>query len=56
MRGTWEGPSTAPRGADQGAPIDPRLKRKFIQTTLISAGLWVIVAGIIWSGVIDYRD
>ncbi len=56
MRGTWEDPNSGPKGADQGAPIDPRLKKKFIQTSLISLGIWAVVCLVIISGVIDYRD
>ena len=30
-------------GGDPGAPVDPKLKKKFITTTLISAGLFAIL-------------
>lgn len=30
-------------GGDPGAPVDPKLKKKFITTTIISTVLWVIL-------------
>ena len=30
-------------GGDPGAPVDPKLKRKFITTTWVSAILWVLL-------------
>ena len=30
-------------GGDPGAPVDPKLKKKFITTTIISTILWVIL-------------
>jgi predicted secreted protein len=39
-------------GGDPGAPVDPKLKRKFITTTWVSAIVFVIVWAVIWSGVI----
>ena len=32
-----------PEGADPGAPVDPKLKRKFITTTWVSAIFFAIV-------------
>ena len=34
-------------GGDPGAPVDPKLKRKFLTTTWVSAVLFVIVWGVI---------
>ncbi len=56
VRGSWEEPNSAPNGADRGAPVNPQLKRKFIQTCWISALIWAVAALVITSGVIDYRD
>lgn len=30
-------------GGDPGAPVDPKLKKKFVTTTIISTVLWVIL-------------
>ncbi|HVK41165.1 MAG TPA: DUF1467 family protein [Phenylobacterium sp.] len=30
-------------GGDPGAPVDPKLKRKFLTTTIIASVLWVIL-------------
>ncbi len=38
-----------------GAPKDPKIKQKFILTTLISAVLWLAVFAMIHFGVIDFR-
>ena len=39
-------------GTQAGAPVDPQLKKRFKIVTGVSAILWVIIAGIIMSGVI----
>lgn len=39
-------------GSEPGAPARPDLRRKVALTTAISAGLWVVVAVVIVSGVI----
>jgi predicted secreted protein len=33
-----------PGGGDPGSPVDPKLKRKFITTTWVSAIVWVVLA------------
>ena len=43
-------------GAQWGAPAQPNLKRKFITTTWIAAIVWLVVVGIIFSGVITLPD
>jgi len=43
------------RGSEPGAPVKPELKRKFILTTLVATILWVIVCGVIITGLVDYR-
>jgi len=30
-------------GGDPGAPVDPKLKKKFITTTIVTTVLWVIL-------------
>jgi predicted secreted protein len=38
-----------------GAPINPRIKQKFLITGVIAAVLWIIVFFLIHYGVIDFR-
>lgn len=33
-----------PGGGEPGSPVDPKLKRKFITTTWVSAVVWVVLA------------
>lgn len=39
-------------GGDPGAPVDPKLKKKFFTTTWISAIVWVGVWAIIYFGLV----
>lgn len=39
-------------GGDPAAPVDPKLKQKFLITTGISTVAFLIVWAIIWSGII----
>ena len=39
-------------GGDPGAPVDPKLKKKFLTTTWVSAIIFVIVFAVIQLGVI----
>ncbi len=39
-----------------GAPVHPRLRKKFLVTTGISFLLWALVCGVIVSGVFDFRE
>lgn len=41
-------------GSEPGAPVNPRLKRKFLQTTLWSFGLWIIIAAVIHFQIITW--
>lgn len=43
-------------GTHAGAPADLRLKRKVIQTTLISAVIWGVIAWIILGGIVTRAD
>ena len=43
-------------GTHASAPADPQLRRKVRITTLWAIGLWVVIAGVIFSGVITVRD
>lgn len=38
-----------------GAPINPRMKQKFLITGVVAAVLWVIVFLMVHYGVIDFR-
>lgn len=55
VRGRWESEADGVPGAEPGAPADPGLKRKAILTTAIAAGLTIIAALVISSGVITFR-
>ena len=39
-------------GGDPGAPVDPKLKRKFITTTLISAAVFAVIWLIVKFGLV----
>lgn len=43
-------------GTHSSAPAHPQVKRKAKITTYWAAGLWIIIAGTILSGVISVRD
>lgn len=42
-------------GSEPGAPHKLDIKRKFVQTTIITSGLWVIACGVILSGVVSWE-
>lgn len=56
VTGRWEADDDGVRGAEPGAPVTPRLKKKLLVTTLIAFGFWLILAAVISSGVINFRD
>jgi predicted secreted protein len=39
-------------GGDPGAPVDPKLKQKFLLTTAISAVIFGIIWLVIWTGLV----
>ncbi len=43
-------------GTQAGAPHEHQLRKKAIITTIISAVLWCVIAGVIMSGMITVRD
>jgi len=43
-------------GTHVSAPSDPQLRRKIKTTTICAVILWIIIAGIIFSGWITVRD
>ena len=40
----------------KGAPANPRIRKKFLITTLLSCGLWLIIYGLIESDVISFNE
>ncbi len=56
VRGRWESEADGVAGAEPGAPADPGLKRKALLTTAIAAGLTVIVALVVASGVVNFKE
>ena len=43
-------------GTPAGAPVGTPWKRKLTQTTLISAALWAVIAGVILGGFVSRAD
>jgi predicted secreted protein len=43
-------------GGDPGAPVDPKLKKKFLTTTLVSVVLFAILWTVIKLGVVTLPD
>ena len=43
-------------GTQAGAPANLNLKRKLRIVTMVSFVLWVVIAGVIYSGAISVRD
>ena len=43
-------------GADWGAPEVPNLKRKFITTTWVSALVWAVIMGVLYTGVLTLPE
>ncbi len=43
-------------GTPASAPVDPKLKKKFIWVTVAAFAIWVPVCGVIISGVITVED
>ena len=42
------------RGSEPGAPVDSQMKRKIQLTTIIATILWLIISGVIWSGLLNW--
>jgi predicted secreted protein len=43
-------------GTPASAPADETVRRRAMTATWIAAALWVVIAGVIWSGAITVRD
>ncbi len=39
-----------------GAPVEPRIGRKFLVTTAIAAGLWLVIFMLIQIEIINFRE
>jgi len=42
------------RGSEPGAPVESNIKAKFKLTTIVATVIWVVVCGIIWSGLVSW--
>ncbi|MBX3482210.1 DUF1467 family protein [Phenylobacterium sp.] len=40
-------------GGDPGAPVDPKLKRKFFTTTWVAAVVWLVLFGVVKLGLVQ---
>ena len=56
VQSIWEDPGKDVPGVERGAPRDPQLKAKFLRTSWISALIWLPVALIVASGLINFRQ
>lgn len=56
VKSRWESEDDGVKGADPGAPTDPRIKEKMWLATKVTLVLWAITIAIILSGVFDFRD
>lgn len=43
-------------GHEPGAPIRANLMRKFLWTTLIAAGIWLVIYGVVESDLLSFRE
>ncbi|WP_425407943.1 DUF1467 family protein [Hyphococcus sp.] len=56
VEGRWERPDDGVKGADPGAPAEPKIKKKMWLATKVSGVLWLVTVAIILSGVFNFRD
>lgn len=56
VQSRWESPDDGVSGAEPGAPVAPDLKRKMLITSAIAFGVWLVIVGVIVSGVINFRQ
>lgn len=56
VKGRWEAEDDGVEGADPGAPVEPKLKKKAWLATKISLALWLVTVAVILSGVFNFRD
>lgn len=41
---------------ERGIPLKPNLKKKILQTTILTAVLWLFIYGLIAADIIDFRE
>ncbi len=49
-------PDNPEPGHAPSAPAQPRLLKKFMITTIVSAVIWLVIYGVVESGLISFRD
>ncbi len=42
-------------GSEPGAPVESNIKSKFILTTKITIGVWLVFCAVIWSGLLNWE-
>ena len=55
VKPVWDDDGQHAAGAERGAPVNPELWFKIKRTTLIAAGLWIVVFVVMAAGVFE-RD
>ena len=48
--------SVKPEEGIVGAPVNPKIKEKFIATTILSAVIWIVIYILIEMGIVDFRQ
>ena len=43
-------------GTHAGSPTNPQLKKRFLIVSIVSAGLWAVIAGVIFTGAVTVCD
>ena len=43
-------------GTHAGSPTNPQMKKRFLITTGIAFALWIVIAGVIFSGLVTIED
>jgi len=56
VKGRWEAEDDGVKGADQGAPVSPDIKKKVILATGVCTVLWALTVAVIVSGVFNFRE
>ena len=55
VRGQWEDGDVA-HGSEPGAPVRPMLLKKAVWTSIITAGIWLILFLVLSLGLVDIMD
>ena len=53
VRPVWDDDGSHAKGAERGAPVNPELWFKIKRTSIIAAGLWLVVFAVMATGVFD---